>query len=83
MVKITKTKETTRLTNANQDLAELEGDSTNGDSEGANTLACRCSRGEHRGKDVLRERLEELSNNTSEIERRSENDNVPGIKHFY
>ena len=67
----------------NQHLAELERDTAERDSEGADTLAGRGGRGEERRQDVLRQRLKKLSNHPSEVKRRSEDDDVPSIKHFY
>jgi len=67
----------------NEHLTQLEGDATHRDSEGTDALAGGCSRGEEGREDVLRQRLEKLSNDTSEVERRSEDDDVPCIKHFY
>jgi len=67
----------------NQHLAHTERHATHGDCVGTDALAGRRRRGEKRGQDVLRERLEKLSNNTTEVERSRQDDDVPGIKHFY
>ena len=67
----------------NHHLTELERDATDRDRVARNALARSRGRGEEGRQDVLRQRLEKLSNHASEIERRREDDNVPGIKHFY
>lgn len=67
----------------NQDLTQLQRDTTHGDRVGRHTLAGSRRRGEQGRQDVLRQRLEELSNDATEVERSSQDDDVPGIKHFY
>ena len=67
----------------NQHLTDTERHAAHRHCVGRHALAGRRRRGEERGQDVLRERLEELSNNTTEVERRRQDDDVPGIKHFY
>jgi len=63
--------------------AHLQRHTAHRDGERTNTLAGSSGRGEERRDDVLRQGLEKLTHNTSEVERRSEDDNVSSVQHFY
>lgn len=67
----------------NQHLTQPQRDAADRHRVRRHALASSRSRGEERRQDVLRQRLEKLSNNTTEVERSSQDDDVPGIKHFY
>ena len=64
------------------DRADLELSRTDFDGERRDTLASRSRRRKERHKDTVIQRLEECSHDTSEIKRRSQNDDVLGIQHL-
>ena len=71
-----------QVNQVSDDRANLKVDRTNLDAKRRDALAGRRGRREERHKDTVIQRLEERSNHTSEVKRRSQDDDVLRIQHL-